>query len=152
MAHRALWAIGYVGHALGTPTDPFNPNADSGLANYLHDGRARTLMEAILWHGGEAEASRDAVLAMDAGERAALVEYVKYPFIDPAEADNYAGTQPCNAGDLALPFGVLDLGDIDAFVSGFVTQAPRADLAEPAGVWDLQDVAVFVAAFSGGCP
>ena len=109
-------------------------------------------MEAILWHGGEAEASRDAVLAMDAGERDALVEYVKYPFIDPADADAYAGTQPCNAGDVAQPFGVLDLGDIAAFVDGFVNQSPLADLADPAGVWDLQDVSAFIAAFTGGCP
>ena len=41
------------------------------------------MMEAILWHGGEAAASRDAVLAMNAEERAALLKYVAYPFADP---------------------------------------------------------------------
>ena len=30
------------------------------MATFLHDGRARTLAEAILWHGGEAEAAREA--------------------------------------------------------------------------------------------
>jgi hypothetical protein len=49
---------------LGTPTDPFDPNGNPEQPNYLHDGRARSLMEAILWHGGEADAARDAVLAM----------------------------------------------------------------------------------------
>ena len=44
---------------------------------YLHDGRARTLLEAVLWHGGEAIASRDAVLAMAPDERAALVRFLE---------------------------------------------------------------------------
>lgn len=32
--------------------------AISGVASYLHDGRARSIEEAILWHGGEADASK----------------------------------------------------------------------------------------------
>ncbi len=36
----------------------------TGQASYLHDGRARTLLEAILWHGGEAQAARDRVAAL----------------------------------------------------------------------------------------
>ncbi len=43
----------------------------------LHDGRARGVLEAILWHGGESEASRDAVLRMNKAERQALVEFVE---------------------------------------------------------------------------
>jgi CxxC motif-containing protein (DUF1111 family) len=43
----------------------------------LHDGRARGVAEAVLWHGGEAEAARDAFKAMSAAERAALVEFVE---------------------------------------------------------------------------
>ena len=38
---------------------------------FLHDGRARNLEEAILWHGGEAEPARDRFRALDADERAA---------------------------------------------------------------------------------
>ena len=34
----------------------------NGHSNFLHDGRARDLMEAVLWHGGEAKKARDAVL------------------------------------------------------------------------------------------
>ena len=35
----------------------------TGQASFLHDGRARTLLEAVLWHGGEAQAARDRVVA-----------------------------------------------------------------------------------------
>ncbi|MCC6617202.1 MAG: c-type cytochrome [Anaerolineae bacterium] len=43
---------------------------------YMHDGRARNLLEAILWHGGEAEASRDAVLDMNEGDIDALLAFL----------------------------------------------------------------------------
>jgi CxxC motif-containing protein (DUF1111 family) len=33
---------------------------DDNRVGYLHDGRARTIEEAILWHGGEGEASKQA--------------------------------------------------------------------------------------------
>jgi CxxC motif-containing protein (DUF1111 family) len=42
----------------------------------LHDGRARGVEEAILWHGGEAQAARDAYAALSAEDRAALVAFV----------------------------------------------------------------------------
>jgi CxxC motif-containing protein (DUF1111 family) len=44
---------------------------------YLHDGRARTLEEAILWHGGEAEASKELFRNMSASDRAALVAFLE---------------------------------------------------------------------------
>ncbi len=59
---------------------------------------------------------------------------------------------PCNAADVAEPFGVLDLADVQAFASAFVNQEPLADLAEPFGVFDLLDVVEFVTSFLGGCP
>jgi CxxC motif-containing protein (DUF1111 family) len=43
----------------------------------LHDGRARGVLEAILWHGGEAEASKQQVLRMKRSEREALVKFVE---------------------------------------------------------------------------
>ena len=48
----------------------------SGHTRFLHDGRARNLLEAILWHGGEAERARRAVIAFDAGERTALLAFL----------------------------------------------------------------------------
>jgi len=63
------------------------------------------------------------------------------------------GTDPaCNVADLAGPFGVLDLGDVQAFVNGFVSGSSAVDLAEPIGVLDLADLQAFVGAFVGGCP
>lgn len=48
----------------------------SGSIALLHDGRARNVTEAILWHGGEGAKSRDAFKAMARGDRAALVKFV----------------------------------------------------------------------------
>lgn len=48
----------------------------SAVGPYLHDGRADTLSEAIEWHGGEAERSRDAWLALDASQQADLIEFL----------------------------------------------------------------------------
>jgi CxxC motif-containing protein (DUF1111 family) len=43
---------------------------------FLHDGRARGFAEAILWHGGEARASRDAFASMPKGDRDALLAFL----------------------------------------------------------------------------
>jgi CxxC motif-containing protein (DUF1111 family) len=48
----------------------------SGQASFLHDGRARTLLEAVLWHGGEAEAARDRVARLPKADRDALVRFL----------------------------------------------------------------------------
>ena len=48
----------------------------SGGEAYLHDGRARTLAEAILWHGGEANAAKEAFRTMSATNRAALIAFL----------------------------------------------------------------------------
>ncbi|MBU0644040.1 MAG: thiol oxidoreductase, partial [Alphaproteobacteria bacterium] len=49
----------------------------SGVTSYLHDGRARSLLEAVLWHGGEAQAARDAVSLMSKSDRAALIRFLE---------------------------------------------------------------------------
>ncbi|WP_371168411.1 di-heme oxidoredictase family protein [Aliiroseovarius sp. 2305UL8-7] len=49
----------------------------SGQTTFLHDGRARTLLEAILWHGGEAEPAREAVRQMNASDREALISFLE---------------------------------------------------------------------------
>jgi len=59
-----LWGIGL--------TKTVNP-----AAAFLHDGRARTLLEAILWHGGEAQAARDRVVAMTPEERDDLIRFLE---------------------------------------------------------------------------
>ena len=60
--------------------------------------------------------------------------------------------QPECIADLAAPFGVLDLGDVNAFVAGFINQSPVSDLATPFGVFDLADIGAFTQAFAAGCP
>jgi CxxC motif-containing protein (DUF1111 family) len=45
-------------------------------ATFLHDGRARTPEEAILWHGGEAEAVREAFRALSQADRDALIAFL----------------------------------------------------------------------------
>jgi CxxC motif-containing protein (DUF1111 family) len=60
----ALWGIGLTQTVL-----PY--------ASYLHDGRARTLEEAILWHGGEAEQSKEAFRKMSGRDRQSLVRFLK---------------------------------------------------------------------------
>jgi CxxC motif-containing protein (DUF1111 family) len=59
-----LWGIGL--------TQKINPQV-----TFLHDGRARSLEEAILWHGGEAEASRHAYLALASPQRQALLQWLR---------------------------------------------------------------------------
>ena len=48
----------------------------SGHSRFLHDGRARNLAEAILWHGGEAETARNAFGALTKVERDALLAFL----------------------------------------------------------------------------
>ncbi len=60
---RALWGIGL------TKTI----NARGG---FLHDGRAATIEEAILWHGGEAQISRDKFASLPANERAQVIKFI----------------------------------------------------------------------------
>jgi len=52
-------------------------NDVSGGEAYLHDGRARTLEEAILWHGGEGEASKEAFRNASSVDRDALIKFLK---------------------------------------------------------------------------
>jgi len=47
----------------------------SNHTNYLHDGRARNVVEAIMWHGGEGEASRAYVERLSQTDRDALVAF-----------------------------------------------------------------------------
>jgi CxxC motif-containing protein (DUF1111 family) len=49
----------------------------NGHTFYLHDGRARNLTEAIMWHGGEAENSKDNFSNLSQIERGQLLEFVK---------------------------------------------------------------------------
>jgi CxxC motif-containing protein (DUF1111 family) len=49
----------------------------SGGEAYLHDGRARSIEEAILWHGGEAAAAKENFRTMPAADRAAVIRFIR---------------------------------------------------------------------------
>jgi CxxC motif-containing protein (DUF1111 family) len=49
----------------------------NGHMQLLHDGRARGIEEAILWHGGEAQAAREGYAALSKAEREALIRFVE---------------------------------------------------------------------------
>jgi len=49
---------------------------DSERTSLLHDGRARTIAEAVLWHGGEASAARERFVELSAEQRAALLAFL----------------------------------------------------------------------------
>ena len=59
-----LWGVGLV------------PDVN-GHQRLLHDVRANGVLEAILWHAGEAQDSQQTVLKFNASERAALVKFVE---------------------------------------------------------------------------
>jgi CxxC motif-containing protein (DUF1111 family) len=49
---------------------------NGGTAYYLHDGRARTIEEAILWHGGEAATAKQNFMQMNKADRSALIKFL----------------------------------------------------------------------------
>jgi CxxC motif-containing protein (DUF1111 family) len=49
----------------------------SGEANFLHDGRARSVEEAILWHGGEAQKSKEAFMQLSVKQRERLLLFLE---------------------------------------------------------------------------
>jgi len=61
-----------------------------------------------------------------------------------------ASAGPCVA-DIAPPFDVLDLTDIDTFVAAFVASDLTADVAAPFGVLDVSDIDAFIVSFLSGC-
>jgi CxxC motif-containing protein (DUF1111 family) len=60
-----LWGIG------------IQESFQGGEAYYLHDGRARTLREAIEWHDGEGAASRDAFDALSSEDQERLLRFLR---------------------------------------------------------------------------
>jgi CxxC motif-containing protein (DUF1111 family) len=59
----ALWGIGLA-------------QLINAQAAYLHDGRARTLQEAVLWHGGEADLARQRYARLPRDQRQVLLDYL----------------------------------------------------------------------------
>ena len=60
---QPLWGIGLI-------------ETVNGHTRYLHDGRARNLTEAILWHGGEAQQAKDAFKALSQQDREDVLKFL----------------------------------------------------------------------------
>lgn len=60
----ALWGVGLF-------------DKTNGTAYYLHDGRARTIEEAILWHGGEAANARNGFMQLSSEDRQAVIKFIR---------------------------------------------------------------------------
>ncbi|WP_260491287.1 di-heme oxidoredictase family protein [Pseudoalteromonas maricaloris] len=79
MANSAIMGIGLsacvtggVDNVLGGQGNEFCTAEPS----YLHDGRARTIEEAILWHDGEAQAARVAYESLSANDKSAVLAFL----------------------------------------------------------------------------
>jgi CxxC motif-containing protein (DUF1111 family) len=72
-----LWGIGLSACVTGGVEGPFQQQSCTPHHNYLHDGRARTIEEAILWHGGEGQASKDLYAALPAADKTALLAFLE---------------------------------------------------------------------------
>ena len=59
-----LWGIGLI-------------ETVNGHSNLLHDGRARNIEEAILWHGGEALNSKNAFMNLNSNDREKILNFIK---------------------------------------------------------------------------
>lgn len=60
---QLLWGIGLI-------------NTVNGHTNLLHDGRARNITEAVLWHGGEAQTSKVKFEQLSTIDRNNLLEFI----------------------------------------------------------------------------
>ena len=60
-----LWGIGK--YELATGKSP----------ELLHDGRAKTIEEAILWHGGEAQNTKEVFMSLSQKQRTSIIKYIK---------------------------------------------------------------------------
>ncbi|MFT7217428.1 MAG: CxxC motif-containing protein (DUF1111 family)/predicted lipoprotein with Yx(FWY)xxD motif [Paraglaciecola sp.] len=77
-----LWGLGHTVNVL-VGDDKANDqislaqsNDDIDRVGYLHDGRARNIEEAILWHGGEAQASKEAFEVLPSAQKTQLLEFL----------------------------------------------------------------------------
>ena len=84
MANNAVIGIGLLACVTGGVTGGvINPIGGQGneiftpIHSYLHDGRARTIDEAILWHGGESSSSKMKYEALSDSEEEALLAFLK---------------------------------------------------------------------------
>jgi CxxC motif-containing protein (DUF1111 family) len=72
-----LWGLGLSACVTGGVEGPFQKQHCTPSHGYLHDGRARSIDEAIRWHGGESQASAERYGKLDMAARAALIAFLE---------------------------------------------------------------------------
>jgi CxxC motif-containing protein (DUF1111 family) len=75
-----LWGLGLSACVTGGVINPTGGQGNEVCVaehSYLHDGRARSITEAILWHGGEGEASKVAFEALSANDKNAVLAFLE---------------------------------------------------------------------------
>jgi CxxC motif-containing protein (DUF1111 family) len=73
-----LWGLGLSACVVGGMTEAAQgAQVCTPVHSYLHDGRARTIEEAILWHGGEGEASKNAYQALSSTQKTNLLSFLR---------------------------------------------------------------------------
>ncbi|MEM1186617.1 MAG: GC-type dockerin domain-anchored protein [Planctomycetota bacterium] len=121
-----------------TDLDQDGQTASAVTGTLVHDAGLLTLTTLIPVRISLPEV--DGSLSIDLGGNLSLVATATLD--DPA----------CSVADLAPPFGITDLDDVDAFIPLFLAADPAADIALPTGIIDLADIDAFIAAFIAGCP
>jgi CxxC motif-containing protein (DUF1111 family) len=74
-----LWGLGLSACVTGGVENPIGGQGNETCSpehSYLHDGRARTIEEAILWHGGESNTSRISYESLNGNDKAALLSFL----------------------------------------------------------------------------
>ena len=75
-----LWGLGLSACVTGGVTNPTGNQGDEVCTPehaYLHDGRAQTIEEAILWHGGEGQRSNDAFQNLNNAQKQDLLRFLE---------------------------------------------------------------------------
>jgi len=122
------------------------------------DGTVLETLFNLFATGLDGSGSVSETVSLIAGERYYLFGYGRArSLVTTGPADSFVRTTltldvvPCNGADLAEPYGLLDLSDINAFSAAFLAQDDAADLVDD-DLWDLADINAFVSAFTAGCP
>lgn len=117
---------------------------------------------AAIWHDGSVFKLVDDMTSSDDSQNYSVIELTGINsrgwmcgtaiFFDQPGSPEHAVrlVNRCNVADQSLPFAVLDLADINSFVSNFFSGDPDADFNDDQ-IFDLADIVVFVDEFQRGC-
>jgi len=163
----SVWAMPtFLAHIAATPNPDLRLYLDSGDAGSSNDGfdgaiELRDTLAANTTNHFALESQLRHVVGFGQAhnETAWAARFPNaYAWLFPPTEEPDAGLRDlltpngCNRADIAEPFGVFDLADIDFFIRAFSDQDPAADFAPTFGIFDLADIDAFITEFLAGCP